>query len=68
MVIGNINIGSFWNDDADFVDDAEPFFYRGGYVMEGSSVAGIFAYAPHYGYSYDAFGFRVVLAPKSNNS
>ena len=60
----NVNVGPYWGDYADFVDTTEPFFYRGGNIVDNSK-AGIFSFAPDFGGITWFFGFRITLTPTS---
>jgi len=55
------NIGSWYGDNAYFVNSSSPWFFRGGYSY--GVYAGLFAFDKHSGDVYHGLSARVILAP-----
>jgi len=56
------SIGSWYTDQAWFVDSSYPWFFRGAYIGCGL-IAGMFAFNLHDGRTMDNVSFRIVLSP-----
>ena len=56
------NIGSWYNDNAYFLNSYTPWFLRGGVAKHGTD-AGMFSFEYHYGVENVTGTFRIVLSP-----
>ena len=56
------NMGSWYNDEAYFLNSYTPWFLRGGVAKHGTD-AGMFSFEYHYGATNETASFRMILTP-----